>query len=50
VKGGQIPARFLRAAYYQIARYIEEEESGGFYLSLNHQKFPIRSDDRSEQP
>ena len=50
VKGRQIPARFLRAAYYQIAQYIEEEENGGFFLSLNHQKFPIRSDDRSEQP
>jgi uncharacterized protein len=50
VKGGRIPARFLRAAYYQIARYIEEEETGGFFLSLNRQKFPIRSADRSEQP
>ncbi len=50
VKGGQIPARFLRAAYYQIAQTIEEDESGGFFLSLNHQKFPIRSDDRSEHP
>jgi hypothetical protein len=43
VKGGRIPARFLRAAYYQIARYIEEEETGGFFLSLNHQKFPIKT-------
>ena len=42
VKGGQIPARFLRAAYYQIARHIEEDETGGFFLSLNHQKFPIK--------
>ena len=42
VKGGRIPARFLRAAYYQIARHIEEDETGGFFLSLNHQKFPIK--------
>lgn len=41
VKGGRIPARFLRAAYYQIARHIEEDENGGFFLSLNRQKFPI---------
>jgi uncharacterized protein len=41
VKGGRIPARFLRSAYYQIARHIEEDESGGFFLSLNRQKFPI---------
>jgi len=42
VKGGRIPARFLRAAYYQIARHIEEDETGGFFLSLNHQKLPIK--------
>jgi hypothetical protein len=42
VKGGRIPARFLRAAYYQIARYIEEDESGGFFLTLNRKKFPIK--------
>jgi hypothetical protein len=41
VKGGRIPARFLRTAYYQIARHIEEDENGGFFLSLNRQKFPI---------
>ena len=43
VKGGRIPARFLRAAYYQIARYIEEDDGGGFFLSLNRQKFPIET-------
>jgi uncharacterized protein len=42
VKGGRIPARFLRAAYYQIARQIEEDETGGFFLSLNRRKFPIQ--------
>jgi len=43
VKGGRIPARFLRAAYYQIGQTIEEDETGGFFLSLNHQKFPIKT-------
>ncbi len=50
VKGGQIPARFLRAAYYQIAQNIEEDERGGFFLALNRQKFPIKSDDRGGHP
>jgi hypothetical protein len=50
VKDGQIPARFLRAAYYQIAQIIEEDESGGFFLALNGQKFPIKPADRSEHP
>jgi uncharacterized protein len=48
VKGGRIPARFLRPAYYQIAQYIDEDENGGFALSLNQQRFPIKSDDRGE--
>jgi uncharacterized protein len=42
VKGGRIPARFLRPAYYQIAQYIDEDENGGFALSLNQQEFPIQ--------
>jgi len=41
VKGGQFPARFLRPAYYQMARQIEEEENGSFVLVLNQEKFPI---------
>jgi hypothetical protein len=43
VKEGSMPARFLRAAYYQIARYIEEDETGGFFLSLNRHRFPIKT-------
>ena len=41
VKGGHIPARFLRAAYYQIANYIDEDEDGTFFLLLNGRKYPI---------
>jgi hypothetical protein len=42
VKEGQIPARFLRTAYYQIAEYLEEGETGGFVLSLKGGKYPIK--------
>jgi hypothetical protein len=41
VKGGRIPARFLRAAYYQIANYIDEDDDGTFFLLLNGRKYPI---------
>jgi len=41
VKDGRIPARFLRAAYYQIANYIDEDEKGTFFLLLNEKKYPL---------
>ena len=40
VKNRIFPARFMRAAYYQLAEYIEEE-NGSYYLSLNGQKYTI---------
>ncbi|MBI5605868.1 MAG: hypothetical protein HY879_21245 [Deltaproteobacteria bacterium] len=43
VKKGQFPARFLRPAYYQIAEYIDEEDTGGFVLLLNKKKYSIRA-------
>ena len=43
VKGGDFPARFNRAAYYQLAAHIEEE--GGFVLSINGRKFKIGAKD-----
>jgi uncharacterized protein len=43
VKDGRFPARFTRAAYYQLANYIEEREEG-FYLELNGRKYPISAD------
>jgi hypothetical protein len=42
VKGQEYLARFLRAAYYQIAAYIQEEpETGAFVLRLNDRSYPI---------
>jgi hypothetical protein len=40
-KDGRIPARFLRAAYYQIANYIAEDDKGIFFLRLNGKKYPL---------
>lgn len=40
VKSGTFPARFNRASYYQLAEFIEED-SGGYFLSLNGQKYYI---------
>ncbi len=40
VKGRAFPARFNRAAYYQLALYIEEE-NGSYYLPLNGKKYLI---------
>jgi hypothetical protein len=47
VKDGRFPARFTRAAYYQLADHIEEEEGGGFFLRLGENKHPIL---RGQQP
>ena len=38
VKNQVFPARFCRAAYYQVAEYIEEEE-GTYYLPLNGERY-----------
>jgi hypothetical protein len=40
VKNRTFPARFNRAAYYQLAAYVEEEK-GVYYLPLNGQKNKI---------
>jgi hypothetical protein len=40
VKSGRFQARFSRAAYYQIAEWIEEE-AGRFYLILNGKTYPL---------
>lgn len=45
VKKGRFPARFLRPAYYQIAEYMAEDETGGFVLLLNRKKYPIQKMD-----
>jgi hypothetical protein len=41
VKNGRFPARFTRAAYYQLAAHIEEGEGGGFFLRAGERKSPI---------
>ena len=41
VKNGRFPARFTRAAYYQLAEHIEEEEGGGFFLRAGKTKHAI---------
>ena len=40
VKNRSFPARFNRAAYYQLAEYIEEENDS-YYLPLNGKKYGI---------
>jgi uncharacterized protein len=45
VKKGQFRSRFLRSAYYQLAEYIAEDETGGFVLLLNQRKYPLRKMD-----
>lgn len=40
VKGGGFPARFSRAAYYQLAERIVEQ-AGGFALELGGRRHPI---------
>ena len=40
VKNRMFPARFNRAAYYQLAEYLEEE-NGAYYLPLNGGKYKI---------
>ncbi len=40
VKNGAFPARFTRAAYYQLADHVEEE-CGRYVLVFNGRKYPI---------
>jgi hypothetical protein len=40
VKSGLFPARFNRAAYYQLAEHIEEEDKN-YFLPLDGQKYVI---------
>lgn len=44
VKNSVFPARFNRPAYYQLARYIEEENEA-YYLPLNGKKHAILMSD-----
>ncbi len=40
VKGGKFPARFQRPAYYQLAKYVQEED-GKYLIVLNGRKHLI---------
>ncbi len=43
--GGRFPARFSRPAYYQLADFIREDESGqGFFIELGGKRHPIQMD------
>lgn len=42
IREGRFPARFLRPAYYQIAQWIEEDQtSSTFFIELNGSRYPI---------
>jgi len=41
VKGGSEPARFLRPAYYELARHCATSNSGGFILRLPSGDYPV---------
>ncbi|MGC9195214.1 MAG: DUF1285 domain-containing protein [Syntrophobacteraceae bacterium] len=39
---GKFPARFSRPAYYQLADFLGEDETGsGFFIQLNGKRYPI---------
>ncbi|MFH1242473.1 MAG: hypothetical protein V1689_08935 [Pseudomonadota bacterium] len=40
VKGGAFPARFNRAAYYQLAEHVEERDNA-YYLPLGGERYRI---------
>ncbi len=43
--GGRFPGRFSRPAYYQLADFIREDESGqGFFIELGGKRHPIQMD------
>lgn len=47
VKDGQHPARFLRAAYYQLTAHVQEDaESGSFVLRVGEVTYTIPTDGR----
>jgi hypothetical protein len=42
VRGGTIPARFTRPAYYQVAEFVEETD-GDFALRCRGRRWPLRA-------
>ena len=43
VKGGEFKARFLRPAYYHLSGNFEADESGGFFLKVDGQRYPLKT-------
>ena len=43
VKGGAFPARFLRPAYYQLVRHVEQDEAG-YFLRFGQSKYYLRDE------
>jgi hypothetical protein len=43
VKGGKYRARFLRSAYYHLARFFEPDSQAGFALTVAGRRYPIHS-------
>ena len=42
VFGRRFSARFCRPAYYQLAQFVREDDTGqGFYIELNGDRYPI---------
>ena len=41
IKNGEVPARFSRPAYYQLAAWVEEDDKG-FFIKLNDKKYYIQ--------
>lgn len=43
IKEGKFTARFTRKSYYQLAEFIEQDETGNtFYVSVNREKYFIK--------
>ena len=49
VKSNAFPARFNRAAYYQLTEYIEED-NGFYFLPLNGRRYPIGEEKQDAGP
>ena len=47
VKNGSFPARFTRAAYYQLAQAIQEDEQG-YHVTVAGEKYYIRTTSKIE--
>ena len=44
IKEGRFPARFVRKSYYQLAEFIEEDDTGKhFCIALDHCKYLIKN-------